>query len=185
VIGRYTGGVTVPIYKVDIEKFYEGEYWTNRYLVDAVDLATAVLRGDALFLKEKGFHLNGVGFTKLRVSDSASNTDVYVTIPLNDFGVGGPMDNPMPLFNCLRVDFPTGVGRPSRKYYRGVLTEASVSFNSLLSTAIAFYNSALQDITDDGLVDPQGQPFTGFIVWPRVQMRQLRRGKRRRTTAIL
>jgi hypothetical protein len=36
----------MALWQVDIEKLLEGEYWTNRYIVSALNLADAASLGD-------------------------------------------------------------------------------------------------------------------------------------------
>lgn len=175
----------MPIFKVDIEKSLEGEYWTNRYLVLADDLATAVIHAQDIKSVERNIHATEVLFTKYRVSDTSVGTDVYVTFPVNDNGLSSHSSPLLPLFNVLRVDMVVPVGRPSRKYYRGILSEGSSTFNTIDSGSLGGYNTALLDLLDLPICDPQGSLITGYIAWPSVGMRQLRRGTRRRATPVI
>lgn len=175
----------MAIFKVDIEKQLESEYWTNRYLVIAEDLDEALSIGSTLSAVERTFHDVSVLFTKYRASDTVVGSDVYVTVPLNQAGLRNIGSQLLTLFNTFRLDMTVGVGRPSRKYYRGCLAEGEVVFNSLSAGLITEFESLTADLLSVALCDPQGTPITGLTVFPRVQMRQLRRGSRRRATPII
>jgi hypothetical protein len=178
----------MALWQVDIEKLLEGEYWTNRYIVSALNLADAASLGDDIVELEKNIHRTNVQFTKVRTSDFDPGTDVYRVRAINEFGelaaVSGDM---LPLWNVCRVDFSTGSGRPSRKYLRLPCYEGDIVdgvFNSgFLATIGTSYAVPLLALT--GFVDVDNQVFTEATVNPRMAMRQLRRGSRRRAAPIL
>ena len=170
---------------VDIEKLYQGEYWTNRYIVAAADLIAAQSIGSQIVGIERAIHLSPVLFTRYRVSDGVKDTDVYIVANLNLFGTGN-LDNAamLPLFNVLRVDFNTqGGGRPSRKYLRGVLQENNIAYNDINAPALTNYNTnyATPLAALAGFVDVDGQEIVQGSAYPFVAMRQLRRGSKRKT----
>jgi hypothetical protein len=176
----------MAIYSVDIEKLYQNEYWTNRYLVQVADLAGGQVAGSAIANMERNFHQNTVTFTRYRVSDNTPNTDVYTTVPLNLPGLRGSVGEYMPLFNVVRVDFGVaGGGRPSRKYYRLPLGEGDQAGGILADGTVTAVDNALQPILAQPVCDPQGQIWVSIAVARQVGMRQLRRGSKRRLRPII
>lgn len=177
----------MPLFSVDIEKEYQGEYWTNRYIVQAADLNTANGDGGGIVALERTIHLTDVLFTRWRTSDLDPATDLYIINQINAQGLRTHATDILPLFNVARVDFSTGQGRPSRKYLRGVLVEADITFNTILAgTVTDLTTSYATPMKNTGYyVDVDGQVFTAVSVYPLVAMRQLRRGSKRRVTPIL
>lgn len=174
----------MPLYTVDIEKRLASEFWTNRYIVQADTLNAAVIIGADFVTAERAMHSVNVEFTRRRTATLVQNDNLYTITAL---GVSGQRNEPtslLPLFNTLRFDINAIAGRPSRKYFRGVLTEGdingdalSTSFNGFLAAFVDTFGTP-QDLA--GWVDPQGEVFLNIAVHPRVQMRQLRRSRRRR-----
>lgn len=164
--------------------------WSNTYLYEADDLATAVAGAEAIAGVEVGFHLDNVTITRALASDTDPSTDFFATTTLNLIGTAGTGADGdwLPLFNTFRVDFNvTGGGRPSRKYYRGPVRESDndAGFVDLTrKTAIqASANALLAAANAAGglLVDPDGQTLINAVAFDKVAMRQLHR-KRKKTT---
>lgn len=178
----------MPLFNLQIEKELNGEFWVNRYIVELDDLTQAVLIGNTITGFELAVHLDVVTFTKYRVSDIDPATDAFVIVPIGQQGQRAIGANQyLPLWNVFRVDFPAGVGRPSRKYVRGPVLESD-SVNGVLEPAtVAFmnanYGTPLGDLPE--FVDVDGTGLGTGITQANVAMRQLRRGSRRRTTPIL
>lgn len=178
----------MPIFKVDIEKLLLGEYWTNRYLCDAVSLIEARNITGALLAMEREFHNVAVQFTKFVVSDNVEGTDQFISVPVNLSGLRETAGELLPLFNAVRTYLVGGPGRQAYKQYRGVLSESDITFNTVV-------NAVSQDITNainsfiaanpGFLVDPQGNAITTASVLNRVTSRQLRRGTKRKQNPIL
>lgn len=171
------------LWVVDSEKVYQGEYWTNRYIVQAPDLAAAHAIAMGIVATERSAHQVQVLFTKVRTSDGQPNTDVYQVTNINEFGQRAATGDLLPLFNVVRVDFNvSGGGRPSRKYLRGILTESDISFNTIITGTVTsletLYATPLAALT--GFVDVDGQEIVSGQVYPNVAMRQLRRGSKRK-----
>lgn len=175
----------MPHYYVEIEKRLGSEFWTNRYIVRALTLADASsILGVGLLNAERPLHAEAVTFTRYRVSTVDPSDDTYVIVTINAPGLRDiGINQLLPLFNTLRVDFPAGSGRPSRKYYRGVLTENDIAgdlvqtnFNGLMAAFVDMFAEG----EGPGLVDPQGELFVNAVPISLVQMRQLRRSRRRR-----
>jgi hypothetical protein len=170
-----------------IVEFYDtvsAEYWTNRYFTsDPYTAAGDTI--DALVAAHLPMLLNNCILTKVRVDDNVPDTDNFDTVGFNAAGtrtVGA--DHRYPLFNTVRVDFDvSGGGRPSRKYLRGALLEGDVNFTTLTSAIITPANTFADAIVAIGtIVDPQGNAFLDGVVWPAPQMRQLRRGSKKKIT---
>jgi len=177
----------MPLFSLDIEKELGGEFWTNRYILELDDITQAVLAGNTITGFELAIHYDIVNFTKYRVSDLNPETDVYVIVPIGAAGERTFVGSYLPLFNVVRVDFPAGTGRPSRKYLRLPINENEVDNGVLASGLIALINSEYGVPLGDFelFVDVDGQPIGTGIVSPKVAMRQLRRGSRRKVTPVI
>lgn len=176
----------MPIFQVDIEKRLGSEFWTNRYIVEAPNIGEASQFGLNIVAVERTIHSTAVQFTKMRTSTTAVGDGIYNIAPLAGTGnrsvVGTQL---LPLFNTLRVDISANTGRPSRKYYRGVLTENDISGDAVTESFTSFAD-ALENLVGatppaPRVVDPDGETLSTITVMPNVQMRQLRRSRRRRT----
>lgn len=171
--------------RVTIEKLYQGEYWTNVYWFSGAISAVQGASIADLIAIERSVHLSPVLITKVRIDDAVPLTDQFVTETINLFGlrtIGS--EHMLPLFNVVRVDLTAGLGRPSRKYYRGALHEGDVNFNTIAPATVSFYNTdvaaALASLS--GFVDVDGTDITAGTTHPFVGMRQLRRGSKKKTT---
>lgn len=177
------------MYSLDIEKELNGEYWTNRYMLDVASAAAGISPANDLVEAERQYTLDRMNFTRYRISSVTMGDDDYIIEPLNV--VGGRtagVGSELPLFNCIRVDFAVASGRPSRKYLRGILIEADQSgFGVIDPTFLDFFDAAYTAgcLAVPQYVDVDGQSLIGGQAYPKVAMRQLRRGSRRRTTPIL
>ena len=114
-------------------------------------------------------------------------TDNFITTALQLFGERAPNGEYLPLFNVIRVDFSTGIGRPSRKFLRTPIGEL-MSQGGLLDV------NTLADINNNyvaplvglaGFVDVDGEQITGGAAFRPIAMRQLRRGSKRRLQPII
>lgn len=177
----------MALFKIDIEKLLGSEYWTNRYFVRTDTLANAVPQGQDIVDAERLIHSSLVTFTKLRASTADPENEEYTIVTLGVNGLYNQTDL-LPLFNCYRWDFTAVSGRPSRKYYRGCISQGDFGGDLLNITSPAF-ESAIEALfavgaTGNGIVDPQEQLLTDAVRWPYIAMRQLRRGKRKRTEPV-
>lgn len=176
----------MALFKVDIEKSRGTEFWTNRYVVDQANLADAFLLGEDIVAAERQFHPSEVTFTKYRASDLNPSTDQFITGPISLPGLLTPGNSILPLFNVIRVDFAAGFGRPSRKFYRGILYESNTESGTILGALLASISASLLPLVEGGnLVDVDGTPLSSVTPFSTIAMRQLRRGSRRRTTPII
>lgn len=179
--------------KVEIFKSYQGERWENVYLVRGPgDPPSETPFPDVAFVianAEREIHLPSVTFEYARVSTVAEGDNSFVTVPIGFNGLrpGSDAGTPLPLWNTLRVDLLVEIGRPSRKFFRGVLGEADIDYMSVAegirTNAQVMMNAMITELTATAnvtLVDPQGQEIYASQPYNRVQMRQLTRGRRRR-----
>jgi len=174
-------------FSLDIEKELGGETWTNRYILSNPSLESALLTAAAIVPLEQAVHLSVVTFTRFRISDLDPATDIFVIVPIGEPGGVVTTEEYLPLFNVARVDFPAGTGRPSRKYLRLPVLE-SVQVNGVFTSSFiaannAAYGTPLGDI--DEFVDVDGEPLGTSVLQPKVGMRQLRRGSKRRAVPVL
>jgi len=177
----------MPLFTLQIEKELNGEFWVNRYILLLDDITQAVFAGNSITGFELAIHKERVNFTKYRVSDQDPATDEFVIVPIGQPGQVTGSGDALPLWNVVRVDFPAGNGRPSRKYLRLPIFETEqtngvleVGITSLVATE---YGIPLGDFSE--FVDVDGTGLGTGVVTPNVAMRQLRRGSKRRTTPII
>jgi hypothetical protein len=178
----------MPLFNMDSEKLWAGEYWTNRFVIQGPTLADALVTADAIRDIEIAVHTALVTLTKYRVSDQVENTDVYQVIQDNAQGARATNGQALPHFCRVRCDFNAiGGGRPSRKYVLAPLFEAEQDAGVLVNDAIAFYllNYVSPLVNLVAFVDVDGQGFSGGSVSRQVGMRQLRRGSKRKLLPII
>lgn len=177
----------MPLFSIDIEKFYLAEYWTNRYIVNAENLAVADTYGAQIVEFERAVHVSVVQFTKYRTADTVEGNDVYKINPLGVNGLRSATGAPLPLFNVVRCDFGVASGRPSRKYLRLPLMAGEVSGNTLITGLVGLINvDYVESLVDAGFyVDVDGQPILNGNTMLNVGMRQLRRGSKRKAAPVL
>lgn len=187
------GFSVAELFQIDIEKNLGNEYWTNVYHVWAESLAVAVTASAQITAKEQLFHYNVVSFVKARVRTKQTGDDIFSNYPIGAVGsVSLSTNQLLPLFNTVRVDWPTAQGRPSRKYYRGCLAEAYADADfTINSTLVTLVNNSLaplctKTVAVDGyfLCDVDGQAILSAVTQKPVQMRQLRRSRRKRTQPV-
>lgn len=182
----------MPLYQVDIEKSFlvnaaQTVYWTNSYHVNAADQAAATTAGLAIVEIERDVHYNSVVFTKMRARPAVVGALGNIT-SLNVTGDRASAGQDMlPLFNTVRIDFNTAVGRPSRKYIRGPVAEADQTAGNLTSTMQTLFSTSYRAplLALGSYVDVDGEAFVSGQVYAPVQMRQLRRGSKRKTTPVI
>jgi hypothetical protein len=176
----------MPIWRGTIEKSFQNEFWVNVYHIDALDRAAATSICTQIMNIERVMHFDNIAFTKLRVDDMTPNTQNYQTTPVNLMGQNGtPTPSVMaPLFCTIRVDFAVDGQRPSRKYYRGCLAEANMNVLTLEGAQVAAFNTNIANplAALAGFVDESGNAIISGSTYPNVQMRQLRRGSKKKST---
>lgn len=162
-----------------------GEYWVNNYYAEGTDWTSLATEVAAIVAAERPVHLPFVQLTKVRVSDLVQGNNNYATYVQNLLGTApNPAGDSVPLWVTARVDFTTvGGGSPSRKYLRGCMQEADMTFNSLTAAQLArlqTYGNAI--IAIPALCDVDGALFSAASPFNSPQMRQLRRGSKRPDT---
>lgn len=183
----------MALFRVQVFKQLDGSdrEWSNTYLVDAADLASASLAAAPIPTHEQPLHGDNVTITRMRVSDTTEDTDVFDIIPLGLIGTAfSAADSEwLPLYNTIRVDIGVaGGGRPSRKYYRSPVWEDAQVNGRLNASIKTLFDGTIADLISDvstaggTLVDPDGQEWTTPNTLLPVQMRQLHR-KRKKTVA--
>lgn len=179
----------MPVYRCHIEKYHPdfGEYWTNVYHIFADNLTAAVPIMDAIVAAERPLYAATTMITKGRCDDGVPNTDAYRTKVYNQLGTRdvSVAGQPLPLFVTARVDFSVADGgRPCRKYLRGVVREGDsggvniVNAANLITQLTAYANA----IIATAVVDPQGFQLDSGAPMTPLQMRQLRRGRKKKVT---
>lgn len=175
-------------YSMDSEKLLNNEYWSNRYIVEADNLTEALAIAAIIRSIEQDCTCTTVTLTKYRVSTTAVGDDTYQIVSDNLSGLKGISSGFLPMFCRVRIDFNTvGGGRPSRKYWLPPLQEDELVNGMLETAARTFYNNNFLDplLAVDGFVDVDGQLFNGGSVIPKVAMRQMRRGSKRKALPII
>lgn len=174
-------------YRITVEKYYGGgnKYWTNVYHTTAGDFAAATAVGTAIANAELPLYVSGIVISKFRIDDMTPNTDNFITKPVNLPGTRAAKAagvELLPFFVVARVDFgPSGFGRPSRKYLRGVLWEDDGNLTSItaaMNTILQNYGAA---IVNAGVTDESGNDLQTSAVWQAFAMRQERRGSKKKT----
>lgn len=168
----------------EIEKMYNGEYWVNRYFLSTT-IGDSAAAATAILAAERAVTDSRVTFTKMTLRTTAELDYIYATTVINAAGLANNSGADMlPLFAVVRVDFTVTAGRPSRKYLRGLLIEpATLAFDIIPQYITAFqtgYADAIEGVA--GLCDPQGDAIVSGVVYPKVAMRQLRRGSKKKVT---
>lgn len=177
----------MPLFSLDIEKSFNGEFWTNRYILELDDVTAGSTVVNQIIEAEQDVHGGAILFTKARLSDMTPDTDNYVVFIINTYGHLAVSSEYLPLWNVIRCDFQVDTGRPSRKYLRCPVYESNQVAGVLTSDTITFMQENYVDVlvAIPEFVDVDGQPIVDGFVYPNVGMRQLRRGSKRRTTPIL
>jgi hypothetical protein len=164
--------------------------WSNTWLYNADDLATALEAATVIGTSETALHQDFVTITRALASDTDPDTDFFATAAINDPGtqVTGADGAWLPLYNTLRFDINvTGGGRPSRKFYRMPIAESDQQAGFIDPTRGAAFQSTLNAIITAAnavggvLVDPDGQTLLDAVVFSQVQMRQLHRKRKKAT----
>lgn len=170
--------------KLTIHKTYQGENWVNVYHLSlAYDSAQASAQAMGLVDFERNMSLTSVLFTHFTISDNIEDTDAYFSTPLNLLGQSPATADPAPLWATLRIDFSKlGGGRPGRKYYRGCLKENLVGpFGLLDPTFVSGVQTNAQTVMDANTAGGENFTYVNAAVYPYMQIRQLRRGSKKRT----
>lgn len=176
------------VVKVDVQKLRGGLYWTNRYLLDLADpLDVSEAMITAIVGVEKVIHGVSVQFVSVRVSDMAEGTDNFIVYPQTGTGATGDGGAPLAGFMTLRADLAVVPGRPLRKYYRVYVGEGQIVGSVWDETYRSSCETQLGDLLEaiPTWCDPAGNHAQNVVVKTAVQMRQLRRGSKRKVTPVI
>jgi len=178
----------MALFSLDVQKTFRGLFWTNRYILELTGISDGDTAAAAIIEAERAITIPDVDFTSYRISDMVVGTDIFRVVPVNESGERVILTQALPLFDVLRVDFGTDVGRPSRKYLRGVLAEGDQeNYGELIVGSLAEFQTNYADavLAVTEYVDVDGQAFVSAAPFSRVAMRQLRRGSRKRTEPVI
>jgi len=176
----------MTVYRITVEKFMAAvqEYWTNVYHVNAQGGADTVPITNAIVAAERKVLSTAAIVTKANItlpgagSGSVLGANIYNQAGQIAWGGEG-----MPLFVTARVDFTVAGSRPSRKYIRAFLAEDGVSFTTLAASYLTILQTYANDIVAvAGICDVDGQPLVSGAPKNYPQMRQLRRGSKKKVT---
>lgn len=176
------------VVKVDIQKTRQGLYWTNRWLLDAASPAdVTVTMVENIAVREMNFHANTCIAVSARVSDMVPDTDNFYIYPLNFIGEQTDSTEPLPGYVTMRADFGVGPGRPLRKYWRVYIGEGHTTGGVWTSTYVDAVNTQMDLLLAavPTICDPQGNVAITVAAKSQLQMRQLRRGTRKRTEPVI
>lgn len=178
----------MAIYRITIPKEIisgpiAGRKWRNVYDVEAASYDAALAAGDVIASHEMTFHSNIVGVPNIiahLVTEPFRRVGQQIAVGRQ--GELAPTGSLLPLWNCVRVDYPdVGVGRPERKYYRPPLYTSQVTGLVLDSD---FYDLVLNGAdliwVLTNYIGPSGEAHSGAVVDSLVQMRQTSWHRRRR-----
>jgi len=160
--------------------------WSNVWHVSTtalLDAASAFVAGGVPHLLS-ALHVS-CQLDHLLVSDPG--TGIFVTVPVNESGVNGDTGDMLPLFNTIKVLFPSpSFGRPDLKYLKGMLTEG-MQTNFLLTSGVitgvdAMFTSMVADMATEGapLCGSDGVEYVEVEVQQAVQMRQMHRKRKKK-----
>lgn len=182
----------MAVFQIDIEKTMVLStgityYWTNVYHVVAADQAAAVSIANSVVVIEKSVHSTAQTFTKCRVRQNLPLAMSGSIIVLTGTGARANPADVMPPFNCVRVDFGKAIGRPCRKYLRINVGETEQANGLLAPGTITAINSGYRDplVALGTICDPDGDLIINGVVLQPVQMRQLRRGSKRKIAPVI
>lgn len=177
----------MPDFIAQTYKTHPNGKWSNVYRFGAATLAEAVtdmvpiLEGLELPILHPDVTLSAV-----RIATVTPHDDVFEIVPLGLAGTSADSGDLLPFFNCARVDISViGGGRPSRKYWKGVLTESITAGMNLASGVQGLitsqFNAAIAAANDAGhaFSDPQGQDWDTAVCLQAIQMRQMHRKRKR------
>lgn len=182
----------MPVFQIDVQKDLEGEFWTNVYYVSCASLSQAETTFSTFLEFEQSIHFSDVHFNKLRASTITPLDNVFVSTAVDVNGGLGVEDVLNPLFDVVRVDLNTALGRPGRKYYRGCLMQSDwTRLGELVSGKRTSVNTAVNGLIADiaglgdfTLVQKDGDEIVTAAVSPFYTNRQLRKGSRRSEPVI-
>lgn len=177
----------MPDFYIQTHKSHARGKWSNVYTTTAANLAELVVDMTAVMTElELPILHPAVTLESIRFSSVTPGDDIYQIVPVGENGTSTDTGDMLPLFNCVRVDFVViGGGRPSRKYWKGFLTETLVNDMLITSGALGVietrFNAAIADANDLGHAfrDNDDQAWDSATAFAPVQMRQMHRKRRK------
>lgn len=175
--------MSFPNWRIQIVKSLGMEVWSNDWLTDDVLMLDAQDLANELIAFEKSIHTTDVLFQYCRISSMIENDRVFRHFTINLPGLVGAGDY-LPLYCTVRMDMSTEDSDPCRKYFRIPVKESDQTNGAFLSG----YMSTLGASIISGLATPgvlshivsgKGNSCDGAAIFPRVQMRQLNRRRRK------
>lgn len=180
----------MAVYKVQVDKTFSGDRWSNTYHVNGSSLVGARDAADAIVLHERAIHPTFVQFTRLLVSTITEGDRQFAALPLSVAGTRTFTTDRLPVFNTLRADLSVGgVGDTARKYYR-CLCEGDSSGGAIVSDLVTLATSEINELIDEmasggfPLCKISGDLLTDVTIFALVQERQLHRRRRKKTIGI-
>ena len=162
----------LPYWLVEVRKATDllgGFKWSNRYFVRAANSTIALSNAQSIWTDaEQQFHHTFVYCYEVYanlVGDAPNTVGFTQAVPQGVqrgvYGAGGSTSI-LPPFNVVRVDFPVPGSRPSRKFYRPLLTEDDVQDGALTSSITAAILLGLDGILAfNFVVDEDGTQWAG------------------------
>lgn len=175
----------MPLWKVDIQKNYYGDYITNVYHVVTPDITSAMQAANDIAQLERKLLFPDQFIDNLRVSTPAPADEVFYTLPVNIPGTRPTAGQLLPAFCRIRVDLSVGYRRPGRKFLLS-LTETDQASGQLEPAMIAFVNAnyAVPLVALGVCASPDGSMVISAACKASVGMRQLKRASKRKIPTI-
>jgi hypothetical protein len=181
----------MPRFLAQTYKTHPKGKWSNVYGFVAATLAAATAdMVDILTNLEKPLLHPSVVLASIRISSAIPFDDSFTITPIGENGTSADAADLLPFFNCVRVDIGViGGGRPSRKYWKGLLTETLVTGMQVTPGALAAietgFNGAIAaaEAAVMAFSDNDGQDWDTAVAVADVQMRQMHRKRRKKVVA--
>lgn len=180
----------MPLFQLDIQKQDlqgETEFWTNVYHLQ-LDGYDDLGPPAAIVAAERAIHSGYVAFVSFRLKQALTPFGYSRIVALagpGEYVVGSTQL--LPLYSTMRVDMGVSIGLPIRKYLRTGVSEFESDGRNWKSDYIATVASQYANVVSHlpEIRNPAGDAITGYAVKVPVQMRQLRRGSKRRLNPII
>jgi len=177
----------MALFEVEVVFNYGDRHWSNRWDVEADDIATVVGMFDVFHDTHLDLLLNIYTLGRI-VARPAGERDAFFETVYNQVGnVPIGSDDPLPLFNTIRVLLNTAVGgRPGQKFLRGLLVAGHLLPSGAISgtilatvfTKISGLIAAVETLTGH-IVLTNEKEVVNPSVQSSVQMRQLHRKRKK------
>lgn len=177
----------MPRYQVDLQYLMQNEYWTNKFYITVSSLSGAELAVDSMVVALRPALSALVTIDKARITPLP-----FVKNTFTDYVIGLPgtrmVTPPGPLFTVVRWDTAADTGRTSHHYIRGGILPTDFGSNGNFTADAQGFNNGIIGTFNDGTfvwTDIHGTPLTKVRASPKVGMRQMRRGSRRRQQPVI